>query len=419
MTFESIGIGNDSGGPLVLRGENELDLFGSSIALSADGTVLVIGARDAITTGGDEDDRSGQVRVFARDSRAGSPWVERGPPLDGRQVENSLGSAVAVNADGSILALSEPGHDGAGDRAGSVRVFRYIPSTNAYEVLGQELSGSPVSLFGASLSLSHDGRRLAIGAPSANGRYRIAGQVRVYELSADDSEWRLMGSPLEGTSHFDWLGFAVDLSEDGRVLIASAPVNSSKRGYVRVWNWRANKQEWISPLSEDLYNFEPRAVSGDRFGQSISVSKAEYGNDVYLVAVGAPFKNVDRDQPNGGMTTVFEVKGSSWEVLGQSIGGEEDQEVGKSVQLLDGKFLLVGAPGDDERKGIVKLFRYERTVNRWEENLHELDGLSPKDDYGHSVAMARLPSGHFVLAVGAVTGGDNGAGYVSSYEQSN
>ncbi|NCQ62251.1 MAG: hypothetical protein GW913_16475, partial [Myxococcales bacterium] len=117
------------------------DLFGQVVALSADGSTLAVGAileaSNAMGAGGDQADNSaadaGAVYVF---TRAGSMWSQQAYlKASNTGVRDWFGSAVALSADGSTLAVGAAGEDsnamGAGGdqadnsatEAGAVYVF--------------------------------------------------------------------------------------------------------------------------------------------------------------------------------------------------------------------------------------------------------------------------------------------------------
>jgi len=103
------------------------DYFGSAVALSADGTRAVIGARsDDVGANVDQ----GSVRVF---SRRGTTWVEEATLLAPDGVAgDQLGDAVALSADGSRAIFGIPFDETpAGTRAGTARVFTIVGSNGS------------------------------------------------------------------------------------------------------------------------------------------------------------------------------------------------------------------------------------------------------------------------------------------------
>src|SRR5699024_2328295 len=119
------------------------DNFGYSVALSADGDTLAVGAygEDSRATGidGDQGDGgaggAGAVYVFARDPMTGT-WAQSAyVKASNTGVNDHFGSSVALSADGDTLAIGAKGEDSgatgidgdqddeSADGAGAVYVF--------------------------------------------------------------------------------------------------------------------------------------------------------------------------------------------------------------------------------------------------------------------------------------------------------
>ena len=111
--MEAVG---SKGGDIV--GEAENDASGWSVSLSADGSIVAIGA--PFNDGNGEG--SGHVRVFEWD---GSSWIQRGVDIDGESGDINTGWRVSLSADGSIVASSTPFNCGSIGQSGQVRVYEY------------------------------------------------------------------------------------------------------------------------------------------------------------------------------------------------------------------------------------------------------------------------------------------------------
>jgi hypothetical protein len=98
--------------------EAEYDQSGTSVSLSSDGSIVAIGA--AYNSGAG--DSSGHVRVYKFQSGA---WIKLGQDIDGEAPIDLSGFSVSLSADGSIVAIGAPYNDGAGNNNGHVRVFKY------------------------------------------------------------------------------------------------------------------------------------------------------------------------------------------------------------------------------------------------------------------------------------------------------
>lgn len=186
-----------------IDGESFFDRFGTSVALSADGKALAVGAplNDANNVY-----EQGHVRVYFFD---GTDWFQRGQDIDGGIVGGQFGSAVALSDTGTTVAAISR-------QSGVARIFSYTGS-DWFQL------GTDASFAGTSIDMSGDGRMIAIGSE---------GRVRVLGFSGA-GEWEQIGSDLENTD--DGFGWSVSLSQDGDTLTVGSPFDNDERGRVRVF----------------------------------------------------------------------------------------------------------------------------------------------------------------------------------------
>ena len=84
-----------------------------------------------------------------------------------------------MSSDGTKIAIGAYENDGNGTNAGHVRVYGY--SAGSWSQLGSDIDGEAAGDFsGASVSLSSDGTKIAIGAFYNDGNGSNSGHVRVY-----------------------------------------------------------------------------------------------------------------------------------------------------------------------------------------------------------------------------------------------
>lgn len=194
---------NITGGPNSI----EDDEFGYSVALSSDGTHLIVGARynDA---GGGAGAEIGAAYVY----ESGSPnWTIKGNILTGQANNDNFGTSVSISADGTYIAVGGPYNDSGGTDAGHVRLYNW--NVSDYVLRGTTITGAAGDLFGNSVSLSDDGNTVAIGAPS--GDY-----VGVYSWGGSD--WEQVGENITGAAG-ERFGETVSLSADGLTVAVGAP----------------------------------------------------------------------------------------------------------------------------------------------------------------------------------------------------
>ena len=207
-----------------IDGEATGDLSGSYVALSADGSIVAVGAHANDSNG----NNSGHVRIYQNN---GGTWTSIGE-ITGAAAEDLAGT-ISLSSDGRTIAVgSRENDDGPGDNSGHVRMFNYDGSS--WNQVGDAILGSAASDHsGYSVALSGDGKTVAIGAKGhddgANGN---AGQVRVYHN--ENGIWTLVTTQVGGALS-DELGVSVALSGDGRTLAAGAWQTPADAGYVRAF----------------------------------------------------------------------------------------------------------------------------------------------------------------------------------------
>ena len=325
-----------------IPGVAENDRFGAALAMSSDGTRLAVGGLKHDGTG----TNAGHVRVFGLSAGA---LTRVGDDIHGEAAGDNFGISVAMSSDGTRLAVGATYNDAAGlTDAGHVRVFDLSDDTTAWNQVGDNIDGvAEGDGFGVSVQLSGDGARVAAGA-QLNG----VGNVRVFELNADGSEWIQVGNTIEGESENAYCGYSVSLSGDGsRVAVSSHRSHASSgqnAGRVRVFDLNAEAATWVQSGA----NIDGEAFN-DRFGRSLSLSK-----DGTRLAVGARF-NVN-ENGSSGHTRLFQAP--DWKQVGADIDGEADGDnFGWAVHLSgDGARLAVGAPwsgGAFTDAGRVRVFQ--------------------------------------------------------------
>ena len=321
------------------------DLFGLSVALSADGNTALVGVPRRTVNG---QTNAGVAEVFR--FSAGS-W--------GSPTELSLGTAAAAgdafgsDAGGSSLALSANGNIaliGVPDRTvngylgrGAAEVFTF--DGNAWSAPTQ-LDGPSLPRchnFGGSVALSSTGSTALVGAYrcAVNGR-ADAGMADVFTLNG--GTW---GAPVQlslGTraAKGDEFGWAVALRADGRMALAGVPwrtVHGHKlAGVAEVFSLSGGK--WSAPTELSLAS---KARYYDFFGESVALSA-----DGHTALVGA----VNRGDANGkhsgrGAAEMFTLSNGKWQApVEMSLGLAGGRAgLGASVKLsANGQMALVGAP---------------------------------------------------------------------------
>jgi len=156
-----------------INGEGYSDHLGASVSLSADGSVMAVGAPE------DSYD-FGYVKIY---KNIGGNWNQIGGNIIGDTEGNQPGTSICLNNDGTYIAIGAPSESFSNPSSGNVKVFRNISDT--WTLVGEKIFGENTSdRFGGSLCLSSDASILAVGAYRNDGNGTDAGHVRVFESSS-------------------------------------------------------------------------------------------------------------------------------------------------------------------------------------------------------------------------------------------
>ncbi len=311
-------------------------------------------------------------------------WQQVGNDIDGDAAGDRLGIGLRMNADGSVIAVASLGANSA---AGKVRVFGFDTNTNAWAPFTNDglLGEAAGDDFGTSIGLSADGNIVAVGAPENNG----TGTVKVY--SYDGTSWIQMGSTIEGIEAGERFGVSTKLNADGTVLAISASSRDSNgvdSGSAVVYKFEANN--WV-PLGNELV--------GD-FADNFFGFPVEISNDGTVLLVGA--SSSDSNGNNEGQVKVFQLNGNTWEQIGNDLLGlNEDDRFGARVSMNnDGSIISIGALNEDgngfTKAGSVRVFK--NVANSWEQVGSTLFG---EEDNAHFTRNAINGDGT-IIAISAV-----------------
>lgn len=100
-----------------ITNEGTNDLCGFSVSTNADGSVIAVGGRQ----NSGNYTASGNARMY---SWNGSAWVQMGIDIDGDWALDKLGTSVALSADGNTVIVGAPGSDSTTVDAGQAKVYR-------------------------------------------------------------------------------------------------------------------------------------------------------------------------------------------------------------------------------------------------------------------------------------------------------
>ena len=271
--------------------------------------------------------------------------------------------------------------------------FSLVLSANfsiAQVQLGQNIWGdNHQDRFGAALSISNSDGTLAVGAYRADDNGVESGLARIFQF--DGNLWNQVGNDFIGDSAGDWLGYSIDLNDDGQIFVVGAP-RDNDNGVIRVYQWNESNNDW-DQLGQDLIGEN----IGDNFGYSCSINSM--GD---IVAASGPSNNDSGNE--SGSTRVFQYNGNTWDQLGQDIDGQYAEEMsGHSVALSSNGYILsIGAGHNSEfgfEIGQNRVYSYDLFSNSWIQIGQDINGEGPtQDHFGYSNTIS---SDGYTLAVGA------------------
>lgn len=319
------------GGPLA--GEFPGDEAGFSVSASEDGSRVIIGARRSAKDGMRN---RGSARIFQFNKNTGVYVTVA--DIYGEAAGDQCGFSVSMSKNGKRVAVGSLGSDKGGQNSGQVRIFdenEFSPGTwkQVNELIGEE----ETSLFGASVSLSPDGSNLAVGAPyhSEGADMTRNGRAYVYR-EAQETVWEQVGGPMYGTSSNDLFGWSVSFLPNAQFVAVGAPglEGSLASGYAKIFSFEENAWEIYGERMS-------MGVAGDRFGFSVSLA-----GDATLqrVAIGAPGMSINGE--GSGMASVYENNGNGWWRYGDDLLGDNwGENLGYAVTMTpDATRMVVGVP---------------------------------------------------------------------------
>ena len=368
-----------------IDGETTNDQSGYSVAMSADGTRIAIGARYNDDNGND----AGQVRIYTWN---GTNWTQTGADINGKAANDRSGWSVAMSADGTSIAIGAPYNDDSSDNAGDVRIYRWDGTT--WTQTGADINGEAEEDYsGWSVAMSADGNRIAIGAVINNNR---TGHVRIYTW--DGTTWTQTGADINGEAEEDYSGSSVALSADGSRIAIGAPSNGDT-GHVRIYTWDGTT--WTQTGAD--INGE---ADGEYLGSSVAMSA-----DGSRIAIGAIGNNDNGS--NAGQVRIYIWNGTTWTQTGDDINGETtNDQSGYSVAMsADGSRIAIGALYNDDNgndAGQVRVLGVQDSPDVptiTGQIGSDIDGETADDKSGYSVAMSADGSR---IAIGAPYNDDNG-----------
>lgn len=195
------------------------DEFGFSVALTSDGKTALVGARSKNSTTVSE----GAAYVFAYDTMT-AKWTQSGKLLPGGPGSSAyFGSAVAISDDGKLL-IGASLDNAKASQAGAIYPFRYNATTGTYTPQARLVAsdGAAGANLGSSVAIAADGKTATVGAPGRTAAL-ATGSAYIYRFDNGTGTW-VEGPPLKPSDLANTNGFgnAAALSAAGTTAFLGA-----------------------------------------------------------------------------------------------------------------------------------------------------------------------------------------------------
>ncbi|PCJ66678.1 MAG: hypothetical protein COA58_04255 [Bacteroidetes bacterium] len=332
--FSQTQIGTD------FNGASEGEKLGSSVAITSDGSRVVIGALGNVNS-------RGYVVIY--DEIQGN-WQQVGDQIDGISNGGEFGSSVSISDDGKVVVIGSVSYD---EYRGAIQVYK-LANGNWTQVGANIYGEAQGDEFGLETSISGDGSIIAAGGPGNSNNAYASGQVKIYSIV--NGNVITMGKAIEGHEMRDEVGGYISLSSDGgRIAISGA-------GSIRIYDFISGSWRQV----------------GDNINDGLTVSMSDDGNR--LVA------GVDES-----VVKVFDYVGGNWEQVGSTLYGETSEDAfGRDVAIsADGLRLAVGAGRNDENgidAGHVRIFDFKNGL--WTRVGQDIDGDAAVDRIGEVISLS-------------------------------
>ena len=308
--------------------------YSSWLAMSADGHIAVVGAPQ-------KNGNTGEVYIYQKNGSTFELLTELVAP--GSEPGDLFGYSVALNSDGSIVAVGAPGWN---DTQGAVYVF--TRNGSAYDLTPAMTSsdGYDGDKFGFSVAMSATGEDVLVGAPLNCPYYGDYCGGAAYYFSDDPSSSTVVYTEnvqLWASDAYDGddMGYSVALSGDGSTMAIGAPhtyaLGQSDLGTVYVGVKSGSSYTGTAAL-------EPAdAVAGDVFGPKVAMTADPAGSEI---VVGSLYHAVN-GVVNAGAAYVFKAAGNSYTQSAELTApdAQYNDQLGWSVAVsADGNTVLADAP---------------------------------------------------------------------------
>jgi len=263
-------------------------IFGAAVALSSDASILVVGSYGDDVLGSDTG--SVYTYEWNSGTSSWDQLTKITSSDNTTKSSAYFGSSVALSSDASILVVgSRESNSSDLDNAGAVYTYEWNSTTSTWDPLLPVLTaidGQYKAYFGTDVALSSDASILAVACPYWEN-ISVSGRGAVYIYDWNGSGWNLRGYPQIDTSTYVF-GQTVAMPDDASFLLVSCVIrdeSTSIKGSVHKYSTNEKsvslkeglyideKQKYI----ETGYNLEVSSlITGTQIIQNSKISKVVY-----------------------------------------------------------------------------------------------------------------------------------------------
>ena len=357
--------------------------YGSSVSMCGDGSRVAIAG-----PGG-----TGLVQVFQLLENGGRVQLGQNLTLSSTaQQETSMyvrtRVVVDLSSDCNVLAIGEPYASIQPDQPAMGRVSLYEYINDVWEPLGTSntITGLAANDYaGASVSLSHDGGLVAVGAPGHGGDHQ--GQVRMFLLNGPT--WNQLGSSLTGIHAQQAFGGSVSLSSKNNVdvvAIGSSTGTGDNTATVKVFefftgDWKDRGSEIVADIAS-LEGIETTwMVQLSLDGKRLVISNLYLRNEITRNNKGLLIKAYE-----------FNDEQKTWKQLGKNL--HQDFPGAKSGYIIslsrDGTRMGMGDPGSERAGGLSGHAHFYELIDntKWCQIGPNIEGDAAGDLAGFAISLS-------------------------------
>lgn len=360
------------------------DVFGRSVAMNGDGTVVLVGSRD----NSEKASKAGAVYMFKLENGI---WVQKHKFFGNDfPVYSQFGSSCALNTEGTVALIGAFNNNEKGSNAGAVYYFTYDGET---WIQRQKFFSTDIAVgdnFGSAVSINETADYAVIGAMADDDTGNETGSV--YFFTRSGSTWTQVGKLASPSSAYGaYFGSSLCLTKDKSMLLVGARDDTgSAISTGKVYQYVNVNNTWR--LEKTYQAFD--GVSSDGFGSAVSINDQKdllligaYADDDFGTNAGAIYVYAN---PKLQPVVRFE-EGMQLQTKILPVNGVTDDRFGRTMAMTaDGKTLFIGSDLNDDialSTGCVSI--YNRIGDEWvfERKLYANDAVAG-DRFSYGIAVS-------------------------------